>query len=120
MSENKTPNEKMLEDIKTIFDGIKCIGLCAAIILGLQLLQGPMISVGFNEVARGMVNFVILAMSGALTIAALYWTACSLKSEPRSKIFHGFSVLILSLIALAAIAATAYSTYQKAPFALLM
>lgn len=119
MFKDETYRKHMLEDIKTIFDGIRCIGLCAAMALGLQWLQEPMISAGFSYLARGMVNFLGLTISGVLTAAALFWTFLSLKTEPRSKTFHRISVFFLILITLTAVIAVVFSSYKNAPFALL-
>lgn len=118
MFKDATHRQNMLEDIKTIFDGIKCLGLCTAIALGLQWLQEPMIESGFGYELRATVNLVGLSLSGILAAAALLWTICTLKAEPKSKWFHAFSVLVLILIALAAIVTVIYSSYKHASIAL--
>lgn len=119
MFKDETHRKHILDDIKTMFDGLKSLGLCFAITLGLQWLQEPMINAGFSYELRGMVYFLGLTLSVFLTAAALFWTFCSLKTEPRFKGFHKFSVLILIVIALAAMIAVLFASYQHAPFALL-
>jgi len=118
MAKNDNHRKNRLEDIKTMFDGIKCLGLSLAIGLSPPWLQEPMIAAGFSYETRGLVDFIVLVMSGALAIAALYWTFGSLKTEPGSKLFHAISVLALILIALAVVAAAIYSAYKHSPFAL--
>lgn len=118
MFKDVTHRRNILEDIKTIFDGITCLGVCIAIALGMQWLQEPMIDAGFGYELRITVNFVGLSLSGFLAAAALLWTICNLKAEPRSKWFHALSVLVLILIALGAAVAVIYSSYKHAPIAL--
>lgn len=107
-----------LHDIKIIFEGITSLFLCAAIALGMQFLQEPMIDAGLNDDLRKMINLLGLFLSGLLALGALWWTICSLEAQPASKFFNALSILILALVALAAMAGAVYSSLKHAPIPL--
>lgn len=98
MHSDEQSKKNFLDDIKTFFDGIKHLGICATLALGLQYLQQPMIGANFNSGFIVFVNWVGLVMTIFLTIIALIWILQSFKTEPTSERFHIFSSIILGLL----------------------
>ncbi|MCQ9423362.1 hypothetical protein NRB16_07475 [Pseudomonas sp. LJDD11] len=111
-------HEHALADIKTLFDGIKNLGLCVAFALGLQWFQAPLDSFGFSRDARALINLMGLVSSCALTALAITWLCFSFKQEPKSKVFYRFSLFILGATTLVVMAVIIEAAWTSIPHTL--
>lgn len=108
--------ENTLHDIKTLFDGIKHLGLCATIAIGLQWLQEPMVSAGLSHWLRVFVNWLGLGLAIYLTGMAMFWLSLSFRSEPHSKILNRIALMVLGAATLLVMTALIFSALKNVPF----
>lgn len=114
-TDEKTQKD-LLDDIKTTFDGLKNLGVCAGIALGLQYIQVPMTNAGMSQAWRVFVNGTAMSLVIFLTCFALAWMALSLKSKPYSKFVHRSSLVIYAAISLVAMGTVIFTSLKNVPF----
>lgn len=115
MSKENSIKQDFLDDAKTIFDGLKNLGVSAAIALGLQWFQVSMAESDLSHNFKVFVNWLGVALSILLTSLTLYWVGMSLKVKPANRIFNMFSLAVLGLIAATIMSTVICSTTKKVP-----
>ncbi len=116
MTQAKTVFGINIDDIKSLFDGIKNIALCASLAIGLSYLQAPLEEMGLGYAGRGLINWFLAAIIGGLTFFAFLWIWLNLKTTPTHKKFHFFSFVALAAIAVAAFFAVFLHSYSEVAF----
>lgn len=111
----KPQHTATLNDIKTLFDGVKNLGLCAALALGLQGFQGPMETLGLSHNMRVMINFLGLGLSCALTAFAIVWLCFSFTQKPTSMRLYRVSLFMLGAVTLLVMFIIISSSWMKIP-----
>ena len=96
-------DDKLINDVKILFDGLRNIGICVALISSLPFIEKLQIRNFFRQ------TFVIMLSSLALILFALNvaWVYKSLTSEPLSKKLHLLSSIIFFILVTIAIAIVA-------------
>ena len=102
-------SEEFIEDIKTLFDSIRNIGICAALTIGLPFIEKTMPLVCNSTWLKLSATACTIGVIIGLYILNLIWLFSKLDSKPKSKHFHLFSsFIVMSLISLA-IGSTAFA-----------
>ncbi|WP_137983602.1 hypothetical protein [Pseudomonas viridiflava] len=105
-----------IDDIKSLFDGIKNIAVCASLAIGLSYLQAPLEEMGVGYTGRALINWILAAIIGGLTFFALLWIWLNLKTTPTNKTFNAFSFFALAAIAVAAFFAVFLHSHSEVAF----
>ncbi|WP_122242307.1 hypothetical protein [Pseudomonas syringae] len=100
MPQTKSAHEVKLDDIKSFFDGIKNILVCASLAIALTYLQDPMAELGMGYRERACVNWALTALIAGLSCFAIMWLWHNLKTKPSNGWFHAFSFFFLIAIGL--------------------
>lgn len=116
MPNHDQAQKNLLDDIKTLFEGITNFGLCATLAIGLQYLQEPMINAGIAFGWRAFINILAFGMTCFLTSMAIIWIVMSFKTEPSCKIFHYSSLIFLGLVTLIIMGTLIFSSLENVSF----
>ncbi|BFM20062.1 hypothetical protein [Gilvimarinus japonicus] len=87
-------SDNFVADIKILFDYIRNIGLCVAIILGVPYVESL---IPFFSAKVIFAAFSVGVVFG-LYVLNYMWLRSALKTEPTSKFFHSFGILTLIIV----------------------
>lgn len=116
MCKDETERKNHLDDIKTLFDGIKHLALVVSLALGIPYLQDLMTELGLLYRGRAYFNMVMVCLILLLTYYAFKWLALNFKSKPWSAPFHWFSFFVLAGITIATAGSVIYQQYENVAF----
>ncbi|AAY37843.1 hypothetical protein [Pseudomonas syringae] len=108
-------NKSGLDDIKTLFDGVKNLALCAALAVGLKEFQAPMENLGMSYQARQMINTSGMLVASGFTTLAIVWLCFSFKEKPAWPIMFRLSLIALGTVTLIVMAIIIASATESIP-----
>lgn len=97
---------KKIADTKTLFDSLRNMGICVAMLLGLESFYGA--SATFPNWAQWSIGMFVIVASILLAIANAIWTFVTL--EERSSLVANIMSLFIGACVIAAFALNAYSS----------
>jgi hypothetical protein len=102
-------NEYKIHDIKTIFDSLRNMGICIAIMLGLPSIKDSLTSV--CNVDKSLFYLIVAVLTVYLVCMNIAWTVKSLQEQPRFKISIHLGPLFLGAFALIVFGLVSIKTY---------
>lgn len=108
-------NKSGLDDIKTLFDGVKNLALCAALAVGLKEFQAPMENLGISYTTRQIINTSGMLVAIGFTALAIVWLFFSFKEKPAWPIMFKLNLIILGTVTLSVMAIIIASATESIP-----
>jgi len=108
--------KQFFTDIKTLFDGLKNLALCIAMILALPQLQEITAIFNDNHEFIAFANFMASAVIVILCAFNLFWLFSSMESKPKYRRFNIFCTSLLVLIIVTVVGCAAFITHPKLIF----
>lgn len=101
-------SKEFISDIKTLFDAIRNIAICASLTLGLPFIEIATPTVFGHNWLKFIATSLTIGIILGLYIFNLVWLFSSFSERPKSKLLHGTSSFILVTLVSATIAGTAF------------
>lgn len=109
-------SKQLITDIKTLFDGLKNLALCFAMLLALPLLQTMLASVYDNRVFAVAAIWASLATIVLLAGYNFIWLYKTMEAKPKFQFLNKLSWLFIILITALIFLCTTAITYPKLIF----